>query len=74
MRKLKYALPLVIFAGALVSSSTLSFGKAEYTKKEKKGCVFCHVKANSKELNDAGKYYEKKKTLDGDQAAEKKAE
>jgi hypothetical protein len=54
---MKFAIPaLVLFLGALVCS-TLSYGKPEYTKKEKKGCTFCHVTAKSKELNDAGKYY-----------------
>ena len=72
MRKLKYAVPVFIFVGGLISTTTLSFGKAEYTKKEKKACVFCHVKAASKELNEAGKYYKEKKTLDGYQAPAKK--
>ena len=46
-------------------SSAISFAKPEYTKKEKNPCVTCHVTANSKELNDAGKCYGKNKTLDG---------
>lgn len=55
------------FARLLVAGSLLGTGllinlnigsaKPEYTKKEKKGCTYCHVAANSKELNDAGKYY-----------------
>lgn len=54
---MKFAIPaFVLLLGAMVGTS-LSYGKAEYTKKEKKGCTYCHVKANSKELNDAGKYY-----------------
>jgi hypothetical protein len=72
MSKLKYAVPLFIFVGGLISTTALSYGKAEYTKKEKKACVFCHVKATSKELNEAGKYYKEKKSLEGYQAAEKK--
>ena len=72
MSKLKYAVPVFIFVGGLTSTTTMSFGKAEYTKKEKKACVFCHVKATSKELNDAGKHYKEKKTLDGYQAPAKK--
>jgi hypothetical protein len=51
--------------GGLAVTSTQSFGKAEYTKKEKKGCAVCHVTATSKDLNDAGKYYKDKKTLEG---------
>ena len=72
MSKLKYAVPIFIFVGGLISTTALSYGKAEYTKKEKKACVFCHVKAASKELNEAGKYYKEKKTLEGYKAAEKK--
>lgn len=72
MTRLKYALPLFIFVAGLISTATLSFGKAEYTKKEKKPCAFCHVTATSKELNEAGKYYHEKKTLEGYQAPQKK--
>jgi hypothetical protein len=73
MSKLKYAVPVFIFVGGLISTTALSYGKAEYTKKEKKACVFCHVKATSKELNEAGKYYKDKKSLEGYQATEKKS-
>ncbi len=65
MKALKYAAPLLIFVGGMVLSTSLSFGKAEYTKKEKKPCAYCHVTATSKELNAAGKYYKEKKTLEG---------
>jgi hypothetical protein len=50
----------LIFAGL---GATLLFGKAEYTKKEKKACVTCHVKSGSKELNDVGKCYAKNHSL-----------
>ncbi len=58
----------VLLSGAvlvlgLVLSSSVSFGKPEYTKKEKKGCVTCHVSAKSKDLNDTGKCYHDKKDL-----------
>ena len=72
MRKLKYIVPLFVFVGGLVMTTTLSYGKAEYTKKEKKPCAFCHVTATSKDLNDAGKFYKEKKTLDGYKAKDKK--
>lgn len=65
MRFLKSALPLSVLCAGLAISTSLSFGKVEYTKKEKKGCTVCHVKANSKELNDVGKCYEKNKSLQG---------
>lgn len=44
-------------------TSVTSYAKPEYTKKEKKPCVTCHVSAKSKELNDTGKCYDKSKSL-----------
>ncbi len=58
MKLLKPVIPLVVLALGLGLTTTSSFGKPEYAKKEKKGCVFCHVKMGSKELNNAGKYYQ----------------
>jgi hypothetical protein len=46
-----------ILAGGLLLNVTPSSAKPDYTKKEKKACTYCHTAANSKELNDAGKYY-----------------
>jgi hypothetical protein len=69
MKTIRFAAPaLVLCAGILLNSST-AFAKKEYTVKEKKACAFCHVTAASKELNDAGKYYKEKKTLEGYKAA-----
>lgn len=56
----------VLFAlllAGLTLSTTLMFGKMEYSKTEKKPCTFCHVdvKKAPKELNDAGKCYAKNK-------------
>lgn len=65
MRYLKYILPLAVFVAGLVFTTTTGFASIETSKKEKKGCVTCHVKMGAKELNDAGKYYKEKKTLDG---------
>lgn len=59
MKTLKVLVPTAILAAGVLFNSTASFGKAEYTKKEKKGCVVCHVTAKSKELNEVGKCYEK---------------
>jgi len=65
-------LGLLIGVGFPVS---VSFGKAEYTKKEGKPCTYCHVKAGSKELNDVGKCYEKNKhSLEGCAAKEEPKE
>lgn len=72
MRKsIGFAIPaLILGMGALISTN-VSYGKAEYAKKEKKGCTVCHTKMGVKELNDVGKCYGKSKSLDGC-AAEKK--
>ena len=40
---------MILFAGFVMTTS-LSFAKPEYTKKEKKPCATCHVTATSKEL------------------------
>jgi hypothetical protein len=63
MLKLKIVLPAAVMGFAFLFSSSVSYGKAEYTKKEKKPCTACHVTAKSKELNDVGKCYEKAKSL-----------
>lgn len=68
----KFLIPALILAGGLTVGSSLSHAKPEYTKKEKKACTFCHVTATSKELNDAGKYYKEKNTLEGYKAPQKK--
>lgn len=46
-----------LILGGLVLSSSFSFGKTEYTKKEGKGCTYCHTAAGKKDLNDVGKCY-----------------
>jgi hypothetical protein len=67
MSRLKVILPVALVLGGLVICSTASYGKAEYSKTTKKGCVYCHVDATKKpkELKEAGKYYQEHKNLDG---------
>jgi hypothetical protein len=62
---MKYTAPVFVLICGLWLAPMQSSGKPEYTKKEKKPCTTCHTKANSKELNEAGKFYQKNKTLDG---------
>lgn len=57
MKVFKFAAPALVLVLGMTVFPTKSFGKAEYAKKEKKGCTFCHTKAGSKDLNDAGTYY-----------------
>lgn len=59
-------LVLAVFAVSVLQ------GKPEYTKKEKTACLTCHTKPGSKELNDFGKCYEKKRSLDGCKLPDKK--
>jgi hypothetical protein len=63
MRSLKLMIPAtILLAGFLVCTST-SYGTAEYTKKEKKSCTYCHAKQSAdkaemaKNLNDVGTCY-----------------
>jgi hypothetical protein len=66
MRTFKFAIPVAVLMAGLFVCTSLSFGKAAYTKKEKKGCIYCHVSAGSKDLNAAGKYYkEHNNSLEG---------
>jgi hypothetical protein len=65
MKIVRFLLPVLTLGLGLVLTTTRSDATIEYSKKEKKPCTTCHVKAASKELNDAGKYYKAKKTLEG---------
>jgi hypothetical protein len=71
MSKLKYLVPAVVLLGGTVISSLPTYGKAEYMKATKKSCGYCHVnkapktKDDAAALTDAGKYYQKNKSLDG---------
>jgi hypothetical protein len=67
MRKLiQLSLTLSVLAGGLAINTQSSFGKPEYTKKEKKNCAYCHVAQGKKDLNDTGKCYgDAKHSLDG---------
>lgn len=74
MKTLKFLLPALILIGGISMTSVNSYGKAEFTKKEKKGCTFCHKTAkptDGKDLTDAGKYYHEKKSLEGFKPAAK---
>jgi hypothetical protein len=77
MCKFRLAPPTIVLIGGLMISTGASLGKVEYTKKEKKPCTTCHVKANSKELNDVGKCYKENnhslKGCESKKAEEKKS-
>ena len=70
MRLFSGLFAIIVLSGLL---ATLATAKPEYSKKEGKKCVFCHVKLGSKELNDTGKYYkDHNHSLEGYEATEKK--
>ena len=63
----------LLIAIALFFLASLSLGKQEYSKKEGKGCTFCHPAGKFKELTDAGKYYkDHNHSLEGYTAPDKK--
>jgi len=60
----------IIRALAILGAATLlivpfAIGTPEYTKKEKKPCLYCHTAMGKPDLNDAGKYYKTHRTLEG---------
>ena len=65
MRTLRIFLPASIALAGLLLPMTIAQAKPEFSKKEKKGCVFCHVANGKKELNPTGDYYKEKHTLEG---------
>jgi hypothetical protein len=68
MKRLKFGIPAAILAMGLSFNLTTSYAKPEYTKKEKKACTVCHTTAKSKDLNDVGKCYKEKNSLQGCEA------
>ena len=54
---IKIGLPALVLTGGIFAFSSFSFGKTEYTKKEGKGCTYCHTAAGKKDLNEVGKCY-----------------
>ena len=65
MKSLRLILPVATLLAAFLGTAGLSFANKDIAKKESKPCNTCHVKAGSKDLNEVGKYYKEKKTLEG---------
>ena len=53
----KFIVPAIVLGLGVMITTVPSAAKPEYAKKEKTGCVTCHTKMGSKELNDVGKNY-----------------
>ena len=47
MRTMKLAVPAAILAAGFLFCTSATYGKAEYAKKEKKACTFCHGKVGT---------------------------
>jgi hypothetical protein len=65
MKYLRLILPVATLLAAFLATSGVSWATKEISKKEKKPCTVCHPKGNLKQLNDVGKYYKDKGTLEG---------
>jgi len=63
MRTIRLVIPAAILAGGFLVCSTSMYGTAEYAKKEKKSCTYCHAKMvadkaeMTKNLNTTGSCY-----------------
>ena len=69
MKAFRFLLPVAALLTVFFATSAISFATKEIQAKEKKPCTTCHVKG--KELNEVGKYYKEKKTLEGAPAPKK---
>ncbi len=63
-RVMQVLLPGAVLAAGMVITSTSSLATPAYAKKEKTGCVTCHVTAGKKDLNDTGKCYKENQHTD----------
>ncbi len=73
MKAARLLLPVVGILATFLATSV--FGTTEMGKKEKKPCTTCHEKGKATKenplLNEVGKYYKEKKTLEGAPAPKK---
>lgn len=62
---MRFIIPAFVVGLGLLMVTTPGSAKPEFTKKEKKACTYCHTGPKGPELNDAGKHYKEKHTLEG---------
>ena len=62
-QRLSLAIPAAVACTGIMLTMTPAAAKPEFAKKEKTGCVTCHVTVKSKELNPTGKCYGEKKSM-----------
>ena len=76
MKSFRLLIPAATLIAAMLGTGGMLFATKEMGKKEGKPCTTCHEKgkAPTKEnpiLNEVGKYYKEKKTLEGAPAPKK---
>jgi hypothetical protein len=71
MKLSKLCLPSAVLVIGSMFLVSVSHATPEMQKKEKKPCTTCHIANGKKELNNVGKYYQEKKTLEGAPAQKK---
>ncbi len=65
MSRLRLVLPAAVVIGAFMISPAITRANINYSKKENKPCITCHVSVKTKELNAVGKCYKEKQKLEG---------
>lgn len=65
MKRIRLLIPAFALVAALLATTGVSFATADMGKKVKKPCATCHTTPGKKDLNEVGKYYKEKQTLEG---------
>lgn len=60
----KFLAPAVVLAAGFLVSPTQTAARPDYTRRTKQECNYCHLPGGWF-LNDAGKYFEKNRSLNG---------
>lgn len=66
----KTLLVIAVLAATVVALTQFARGTPEIAEKEEKSCLVCHTAVGPADLNDQGKYYKDKGTLEGYRAPE----
>lgn len=69
---MRFLAPASIVAAGAMFIGLPSSASPDLAKKERRDCTYCHTTKTSRELNEAGKYYKKHKTLEGYEQGKKK--
>ncbi len=61
----EFLLAVAVSVVAVILLSPGVYGTPEIAEREDRSCLVCHTALGRAELNDAGKYYGERRTLDG---------